>query len=71
MSEMKKGDFKKTLKKRIADLARYFKNTPWIFAYTFARSKLLNKHDLHSIMRIHFQKDYLYIKENWFIDDRF
>jgi hypothetical protein len=28
MSEMKKGDFKKTLKKRIADLARYFKNTP-------------------------------------------
>lgn len=71
MSEMKKPIFRKQIKQNIWHLYPYFKNTPWMFAYAFARSEILNKHELHKIMRVYFKEHYLYIKENWFIDDRF
>lgn len=71
VSEMKKTIFKSHLKKKIWLLYPYFKNTPWMFAYALARSEMLNKHELHKIMRFYFKEQYLYIKDNGFIDDRF
>jgi hypothetical protein len=71
MSELKKALFKKQIKQNIWYIYPYFKNTPWMFAYAFARSEMLNKHELHKIMRVYFKEHYLYIQENGFIDDRF